>query len=422
MPWKTSSVMEEKLRFVFEYERDEWTMSELCQRYGVSRETGYVWLRRYRARGVAGLLGRSRAAQRHANQTPEEIERLVLELRQAHMRWGPRKLKRILERDEPGRRWPAASTLGALLKREGLVVARKQRQRTAPYTAPLAHAEESNRVWCADFKGWFRTGDGQRIDPLTLSDAHSRYLLRCQAVEKTDTAHVQAIFEAAFREYGLPQAIRTDNGAPCAARALAGLSRLAVWWIKLGITPERIAAGHPEQNGRHERMHRTLKQEAAQPPAPNRRQQQQALDRFRQDYNQVRPHEALGMHTPAAVYQPSPRPFPARLPAPQYPADMLVRSVRHQGCFRWKKQNVFLSEVLWGELVGLRPEDDRWFTVYFAHLPLARFDSRTLQVTPWPKGHASKQVGAGEGEVSPSPAPLPLGTVEDQNVSGMCPV
>jgi len=205
------------------------------------------------------------------------------------------KLKRILERDEPGRNWPVASTIGALLKREGLVVARKKRLHTAPYTQPLAHAQECNRVWCADFKGWFRTGDGERIDPLTISDAYSRYLLRCQAVEKTDTERVQAIFEAAFREYGMPEAIRTDNGPPFASHAVAGLSRLAVWWIKLGIVPERIAAGHPEQNGRHERMHRTLKQEAAQPPAANRRQQQQELHRFRQEYNQVRPHEALGM-------------------------------------------------------------------------------------------------------------------------------
>ena len=268
------------------------------------------------------------------------------------MRWGPRKLKRILERDEPGRVWPAASTMGTLLAREGLVVGRKKRRRTAPYREPLAHADGANRVWCGDFKGWFRTGDGERIDPLTISDAYSRYLLRCQAVEKTDTARVQAIFEAAFREYGLPQAIRTDNGAPFASRALAGLSRLAVWWMKLGIVPERIEAGHPEQNGRHERMHRTLKQETAQPPAANRREQQRALDRFRKEYNQVRPHEALGMRTPGAVYQSSPRRFPARVPEPEYPESMLVRTIGHKGQIRWKKQEVFVSEVLWGEQSG----------------------------------------------------------------------
>ncbi len=413
--------MEEKLRFVFDYERDERTMTELCQRYEIARETGYVWLRRYRQTGVAGLIEHSRAAHRHINQTPEDIEQMVLELRQAHMRWGPRKLKKVLERDEPGRTWPASSTIGSLLKREGLVVARKKRLRTAPYTAPLAHADQANRVWCADFKGWFRTADGERIDPLTISDAHSRYLLRCQAVEKTNTARVQGIFEAAFREYGLPQAIRTDNGPPFASHAISGLSRLALWWIKLGIVPERIEAGHPEQNGRHERMHRTLKQETAQPPAANRREQQRKMDRFREEYNQVRPHEALEMQTPAAVYQSSARKFPARLPEPEYPETMLVRSVRPHGHFRWKKYDVFLSEVFWGEQVGLLPEDDRWFTIYFAEVPVARFDSRKLRVTPLAETGVRGNVGARAGEASPYPAPQPL-LEQEQKVSGMCPV
>ncbi|HEY2361013.1 MAG TPA: IS481 family transposase [Candidatus Angelobacter sp.] len=421
MPWKTSSVMEEKLRFVFEYEQGHRSMTELCQRYEIARETGYVWIRRYRERGLDGLVEQSRAARRHGNQTPAEIEQMVLELRQAHSRWGPRKLKRILERDEPGRVWPAASTIGTLLKREGLVVARRKRRRTTPYSEPLAHADGPNRVWCADFKGWFRTGDGRRIDPLTISDAHSRYLLRCQAVEKTDTARVQAIFEACFREYGMPEAIRTDNGAPFASTAIAGLSRLAVWWMKLGIVPERIEAGHPEQNGRHERMHRTLKQETAMPPAANRREQQRAMERFRQEYNQVRPHEALGMQTPDAVYEPSVRSFPVRVREPEYPDDMQVLSVKSQGQFRWKKQDVFLSEVLWGEPVGLLPVDDRWFTVYFAQFPIARFDSKQLRVMPLPKAGVDYKADAGKGEASPSPAPHPL-KQEEKKVSGMCPV
>src|SRR5713101_5779687 len=333
MPWKASSVMDEKLRFVFEYELGERSMTELCQRYEITRETGYVWLRRYRRAGVAGLIEHSRAAHRHGNQTPEDLEQMVLELRQAHMRWGPRKLKRVLERDAPGRVWPAASTIGALLKRQGLVVARKKRMRTAPYTEPLAHADGANRVWCADFKGWFRTADRQRIDPLTISDAHSRYLLRCQAVEKTDTARVQAICEAAFREYGMPEAMRSDNGAPFASRAVAGLSRLAVWWMKLGIAP-----GHPEQNGRHERMHRTLQQETASPAAANRRAQQKAFDRFRQEYNQVRPHEALAMQTPAACYQASSREYPARVREPEYGSALRVRRVQQHGEFYWEHQ------------------------------------------------------------------------------------
>jgi transposase InsO family protein len=412
--------MEEKLRFIVEYEQRERTMTELCQRYEIARETGYVWVRRYREIGLEGLLEQSRARRRHENQTAEEIERMVLELRQAHMSWGPRKLKRVLENNEPGRVWPAASTIGAVLKRAGLVVGRRKRHKTPPYSEPLAHADGPNRLWCADFKGWFRTRDGERIDPLTISDAHSRYLLRCQAVEKMDTARVQGIFEAAFREHGMPMAIRTDNGAPFASRALAGLSRLAVWWMKLGIVPERIEAGHPEQNGRHERMHRTLKQEVTQPPAANRREQQRAMDRFREEYNQVRPHEALGMKTPATIYQSSPRQYPARVPDPEYPDSMLVRGVKHQGQFRWKKHDVFLSEVLWTERIGLLPEDDRWFTIYFAQFPIGRFDSKQLRVLPLLTTEGYYKADAGKGEASPSPAPHSLKPLE--KVSGMCPV
>lgn len=369
------------------------------------------------------MLELNRRPQRCPGQTARALEQVILELRQAHMRWGPRKLKRLLERDQPGRKWPAASTIGALLKREGLVVARRQRRRTAPYTDPLAHADGPNRVWCADFKGWFRTGNGERIDPLTISDAYSRYLLRCQTVEKTDTARVQAIFEAAFREYGLPQAIRTDNGAPFASSAVAGLSRLAVWWIKLGIVPERIQAGHPEQNGRHERMHRTLKQEVATPPAEDRRRQQRELERFRQEYNQVRPHEALAMQTPASVYVPSAREYPRQVPEMEYPATMIVRSVHAHGHFRWKnRHDVFLTEVLWGEHIGLLPRDERWYDVYFGPVLLARFDSGQRRVVPLPNGLGFVMAKAGAGDVSPSPAPLPRDGAAEEKVSGMCPV
>lgn len=380
--------MEEKLRFVFEYQRDEQTMTDLCARFGICRDTGYVWLRRFRLHGVKGLVELNRAAERHPNQTTGELERSVLELRQAHMTWGPRKLKRVLERDQSGRPWPAASTMGEIVKRAGLVVPRKKRRRTEPYTQPLAHASESNLVWCADFKGWFRSGDGSRVDPLTVTDAWSRYLLRCQAVEKTDTERVRAVFEAAFRQYGMPEAIRTDNGAPFASSAVGGLSRLAVWWTRLGIGHERIQAGHPEQNGRHERMHRTLKQDV--PTARDWRSQQRELDRFLHDFNQVRPHEALHMQTPSSVYKPSPRPFPNKIPEVEYPNGMEVRTVKTHGHFRWKKKDIFLTEVLWGEPIGLMPLGDGLFTIYFADRPLVGFDSKRDKLVPltnqgWPK-------------------------------------
>jgi putative transposase len=419
MPWKASSVMDERTRFVLEQERGLHTMTELCEIYDIARETGYYWLRRYQQGGLEALQDRDRAPGRHPNQTPERIEESVLELRRAHMRWGPRKLKRVLEREAPQKSWPAASTIGAMLAREGLVIPRKKRRRTPLYTEPFASADAPNRVWCADFKGWFQTQDGQRVDALTITDAHSRYLLRCQRVAKTNGKHVQAVFEAAFREYGLPQAMRTDNGAPFASRAIAGLSRLAVWWMKLGIVPERIAAGHPEQNGRHERMHRTMKQETASPPEANPHAQQRAFHGFRREYNEERPHEALGMQTPSAVYRPSPRPYPLRVPEPEYGSALQVRRVDRRGVFSWKGDVVFLSETLIGEPIGLLPQDDRFYTVYFISSPIARFDSHRRRILALPAVLAP--AGAGEGEASPSPAPdQPIAT--QAKVSGMCPV
>jgi len=420
MPWRVSGKVDQRKQFVRMLESGDWKMAELCRVFGISRELGYRLWRRYEGAGEAAFEERSRAPERHPNQVPPPIEEAVLELRRAHMRWGARKLKRVLERDCPGPAWPAASTIGAILAREGLVVPRKKRRRAPPYTQPLAAADAPNRVWCADFKGWFRSRDGERIDPLTITDACSRYLLRCQAVEKADGERVQAIFEAAFREFGMPQAIRSDNGAPFASRAIAGLSRLAVWWMKLGIVPERIQAGHPEQNGRHERMHRTLKQETATPPAANRRGQQRAFDRFRREFNQQRPHQALGMQTPASLYAPSPRPFPARLPDPEYGSSMKVHKVHLRGEISWKHQDVFLTETLIGERVGLEPIDDRYWTVYFAAFPIARFDSRKLQMLPLPRREDFHADEAGEGDTSPSPAPHPL--AQEQKVSTMSPV
>ncbi len=411
--------MDERMRFVLEQERGLHTMTELCAIYDIARETGYYWLRRYQQGGLEALQDRDRAPERHPNQMSQETEAAVLELRRAHMHWGPRKLKRVLEREVPRKPWPAASTIGAMLAREGLVIARKKRRRAPPYTQPFASADGPNQVWCADFKGWFQTQDGQRVDPLTITDAYGRYLLRCQRVAKTDGEHVQAVFEAAFREYGLPQAMRTDNGAPFASRAIAGLSRLAVWWMKLGIVPERIAAGHPEQNGRHERMHRTMKQETASPPKANPHAQQRAFHRFRREYNQERPHEALGMQTPSVVYRPSPRRYPARVPEPEYGSALQVRRVDCRGVISWKGDVVFLSETLIGEPIGLLPEDDRFYTVYFMTSPIARFDSHRRRILALPAVLAS--AGAGAGEASPAPAPHPPLAIQAK-VSGMCPV
>jgi transposase InsO family protein len=420
MPWKEIGIVEKRREFVEQWLAQEWTMTDLCARHGISRQAGYDTLARYQRLGWEGLEEGSRAPRRHPNQTPAELEQCIVELRQQHMRWGPRKLKAVLHRQQPELSWPSASTMGELLRREGLVITRKKRRRVDPYSAPFAAAHEPNRVWCADFKGWARTQDGVRIDPLTLSDACSRYLLRCQAVEKTDTTQVKAIFEAAFREYGMPQAIRTDNGAPFASRAIRGLSRLSVWLIKLGIVPERIQPAHPEQNGRHERMHLTLKQETMMPMAANRRAQQRRFDEFRREFNEQRPHEALAMQTPASCYAASRRVFPARVPEPDYPAHMQVRKVWARGQFSWKHHDVFLSETLIGEPIALELIDERWYTIYFADVPLARFDSRACTVHPLPPADDFYTDDAKEGELPPSSALHPQNP--EQNLSTMSPV
>ena len=405
MPWRVSGVVEERARFAVEYESGEWTMAELCRHYGIARRTGYKILARWEQQGAAGLADLSRAPRAHPNQTPAEVEAAVLALRRAHRSWGPRKLRAGLAARHPERAWPAASTIGALHRRAGLVHARRLRRRTPPFTQPFAQAGEPNAVWCADFKGWFRTRDGERIDPFTMTDAASRYLLRCQAVEKTDTAAVRSITEAAFREYGLPLAIRTDNGPPFASRAVAGLSPLSLYWMKLGIVPERIRAGHPEQNGRHERMHRTLAAETAAPPQASRRRQQQAFDRFRSEYNHERPHEALGQRPPAALYPSSPRPYPARVPEPEYDTGMMVRHVYPHGQFFWKGHDVFLSKVLAGERIGLEPIDDRYWCVCFGLFPIAWFDSSQLITGNLPR---AATVGDGNPEISnPRDSPIP---------------
>ncbi len=376
MPWKESSILEQRWKFVQEWRAGDECMAELCRRYGISRQCGYDLIHRFEQEGEAGLAWRSRAPHRQARAMASEVAARIVAFREKHPRWGPRKLRAHLARKDATTRWPAPSSIGELLKREGLVVERRKRWRTPPYTQPLNHAGEPNQVWCADFKGWFLCGDGSRCDPLTCSDAFSRYLLRCRAVAKTDGPHVRSVFEAMFRQYGMPEAIRTDNGPPFASKAPGGLSRLSIWWLRLGIRHERIEPGHPEQNGRHERMHRTLKQETAMPPAANLGRQQQAFIRFEREYNQERPHEALDNRTPADLYAPSPRPDPIRTPELEYPAGVCFRRISQQGSLRWHTERTFISEVLGRETVGLLEVDDEYFEVYYGPLMLGWFDGQ----------------------------------------------
>ena len=379
MPWKETCVLDERIRFVMEVERREVSKVALCRRFGISRPTGDKWLQLYEQLGLSGLADCSRAAWCHPNETPEELAELIVALRRCHPCWGPKKLHVLLERKYPQLDWPACSTIGEILRRAGLTASRRRRHRTPPYTQPFGACDKPNTTWCADFKGWFRTGDGTRCDPLTISDAYSRYLLRVQAMRQTKDGPVRSLFEATFREYGIPSAIRTDNGCPFASRGIGGLSRLSVWWLKLGITPERIEAGHPEQNGRHERMHLTLKQATALPAAKDLRRQQVAFDRFRQEFNERRPHEALGQRCPASVYVPSAREY-QEVGQAEYPSVFEVRSVKGNGVFNWRGQVVFLGEALSGERVGLAEVADGCWGVYFCRQALGIVDERRRKV------------------------------------------
>jgi transposase InsO family protein len=378
--------MDEKLKFITDCLSGELSMAEACRRHGVSRKTGYKWLSRYRESGVDGLKDVSRAPHAHPNAVGTAMEDAVLALKRKHMLWGPRKVRDALILREPQVAWPAASTIGGILDRNGLVVGRRRRGRATPSSAPLAHCASSNDVWCVDFKGWFRTGDGARCDPLTITDGATRYLVRCVGMGGgTDFAKVKPLFEAAFREYGLPRAIRSDNGPPFASTGLAGLSRLSVWWIRLGIRPERIRPGKPQENGRHERMHRTLKEATASPPAATLRAQQRAFDEFRAEYNHERPHEALGGRPPAELYSVSATHFPSRfINILDYYKDIDVRKVKRSGEINWGGAPVYLTEALVGEFVGLQPAADGLWTVRFADLPLGVLDERRHRVRPLP--------------------------------------
>jgi transposase InsO family protein len=373
--------MDQRVAFIADWLRDEWTMTELAERYQISRKTAYKWVDRYGADPERGLLERSRAPKVHGRAMADAIRQAVLALRRAHPRWGPKKLRAILMERQPTRDWPAASSIGDLLRREGLSEPRRRARRVMPLTQPLAEAQAPNDVWTADFKGWFRTADGTRCDPLTVIDACSRFVLCCRIVAPTALG-VRPWFERTFREYGLPQAIRTDNGPPFATTAAAGLSPLAVWWLKLGIQLDRIDAGHPEQNGRHERFHLTLQEETTTPPATTPREQQRRFDRMRHEFNTTRPHEALRQQPPVRLYVASPKPYPARLADPEYDAAHQVRRIRRNGRIKWRGDLVFISTALRGEVIGLAETDGGDWTVRFMHVELGYIDRVTLRFTP----------------------------------------
>jgi transposase InsO family protein len=376
--------VDERMRFVIAAEKHEESFAALCRGFGVSRRVGYKWLARYQEAGVDGLLDHSRGPLHHPHAIADDIAEDCLAARRKHPSWGPLKVRAWLQRRSPATEWPAASTIGALFDREGLTVKRKLRRRTPPWSAPFADCEAANDTWCIDFKGWFLTGDGKRCEPLTVTDACSRYLLRCQALARTDTGHVWPVLDAAFREFGLPHYMRSDNGSPFASCGAGGLSTLSVRLIKAGVVPERIKPGKPQQNGRHERMHLTLLQDTASPPARSLREQLKRLRDFQRLYNEERPHQALGNATPADRYTPSPRRFDGVLREPEYDAGLKVRRVRHNGEIRWRNDTIYVNQALAGEPIVLEENTAGW-TVSYGPITLgtiAHSDNRLRKPKP----------------------------------------
>lgn len=355
---------------------DETTFSEHCNRFGVSRQAAYEWMEKYEESGIDALDTRSSAPHTCPHETDSKTVQLIIDARRHHPTWGPRKLKAWLEATTP---WdldlPAPSTIGDILKRTGLVPTRKRRRHVARYSSPFMNVAAPNDVWTTDFKGHFKLLDGSRCYPLTLADCFSRFLLRCDAFVSPSAA-IRSSFEKAFIEYGLPSAIRSDNGSPFAATSVpGGLSVLSVWWVRLGILPERIAPGSPWENGRHERMHRTLKAEATQPPQANRRQQQRAFDAFQHEFNNERPHEALGQRPPRTMYTGSKRSYPKRLPELEYATTYQLRRVSDAGVISCAGRRLFLSTVLRGEVVALKQTDELRSELYFGPIFLGIVDS-----------------------------------------------
>lgn len=384
MPWKEITQVEQRRSFIHTVFLRRKPMAQICAEFQISEKTGYKWVRRFLQEGDESLADRSHAPHTIPHRMPEAIAAYFLSLRRQHPTWGPRKLVAYAAAHEATRQWPAPSSVGALLKQAGMVRQRRFRRAGRIGNAwGQTVAGEPNAVWTADFKGEFRLGTGPYCYPLTVLDAHSRYLLGCHALDSTRGRDTMVVFRQLFREYGLPAVIRTDNGPPFGSgAAIARLSPLAVWWIRLGIRPERITPGQPQENGAHERMHRTLKAETTRPAAATWRGQQRRFDAFRASYNTERPHEALGLHPPGTVYTPSSRPYPGRLPKLDYPPGTDVRRVTSIGQTCWRGTHIFLSSLLAGQDVGIEQATDQRWTVAFGPLILGHINAATSTFEP----------------------------------------
>ena len=373
MPWEKLTVCEQRLKFIYLYLENEISLSRLCIEFGISRTTGYKLINRYCDFGVDGLKDVSRAPHSHPNEVSEKVKDEIIQFRTNHPYWGAKKLKVNYERTNAGVRWPAASSIGNILRSNGLVSKRKFRNK-ANVTSTLTDSSGANDVWAADFKGQVMLNDNTLCYPFTLSDHASRMILCCRGQKSTSINSVKPIMVATFMENGLPKFIRTDNGLPFASSGYCGLSRLSAWWIRLGITPERITPGKPQQNGRHERMHRVLKEEAMAVKYDNLKEHQKAFDRFVYEYNNERPHEALGMKVPSDLYERSPREYPLIEPKVEYGESMITRYVKTNGTMNWKGNLIFVSEVIASDHVALEQVDEKHLIVYYGHVAIGVLD------------------------------------------------
>ena len=400
MGWKGVTVMDQKILFIGEcLKEDRPFFNELCREFGISRKTGYKWLQRYLSEGAEGLMDRPSIPRSCPHRTAEEIEEIIVRVKGQHPSWGPKKIIAHLSPRHPS--LPAVSTASDILKRHGLVKPMKKRRRKHP-GCTLTTAHGPNDIWSVDYKGQFRMRNGIYCYPLTVCDMRTRYLLGIDAHDTVSLARTKAHFTRIFEEYGLPGRIRSDNGVPFASNAIARLSSLSVWWIKLGIYPEQTDPASPGQNGRHERMHRTLKAEATIPPERNIRAQQVRFDIFRKEYNDVRPHESLGQKTPGSAYVSSPRKMPRRLGQFDYPLHYEVRRVSaNNSCIRWKNEFVFVSRALAGECIGLEQEDDGVYDVYFCDLFIGRFIEEKKRIADIIERLPLRQIYNRPGRINP---------------------
>jgi transposase InsO family protein len=372
--------MEQRVQFIRDWLKRTHCVSELCALYGISRKTAYKWIARYMTDGPDWAMDRGHEARVVRNKTAPEVEDALMQMRRLHRTWGARKLLHQVGLQQPHLALPHHSTVCEMLKRNGLITAKPRRRAIGHPGRPSSVISGPNDCWSADFKGQFRTGDGLYCYPLTVTDNYSRYLLGCQALPGTLLQPSMVVFTRLFKEYGLPRRIRTDNGVPFAAPTLGRLSRLSVWWLKLGVLPELTEPGRPQQNGRHERMHKTLKAEATKPPAANRRAQQRKFNTFRHEFNEVRPHEALDMHTPSQLHQASARQMPDKLLPMEYPDRFETRYVSANGGIRWHKQWINVSSALVGEYVGLEAIDDGIWDLYFGIKKIGRLHERLMRI------------------------------------------